>query len=83
MEGMGEVGGDALTSLSTLAAFPNGRRFFVNPLCGVTPFRRRRYRCWSNICGRGGVGIDFIGGLGDTCTQSQEPKRCCALRLKS
>ena len=43
VEGVGEVGGGSLTSLSPLAALPNWRRFFVNLLRGVTPFRRDRY----------------------------------------
>jgi hypothetical protein len=72
-----------LTSLSSLAALPNSRRFFVNLLRGVAPFRRDQYRCWSIICGRqDGLMSDFIGGFGDTCAQSQEAKRGCALRLQ-
>jgi hypothetical protein len=73
-----------LPSLGPLAALPNRRRFFVNLLRGVTPFRRGRYRCRSNVCGRNvGLGNDLIGAFGDTRTQSQEAKRGCALRLKS
>ena len=73
---MGEAGRGALPSLGPLAALPNRRRFFVNLLRGVTPFRRGRYRCRSNVCGgNGGLGNDLIGAFGDTRTQSQEAKR--------
>ena len=61
LECVGEAGRGLLTSLGPLAAFSNRRRFFVNLLRGVMPFRRGRYRCWSNICGRsGGLENDFI-----------------------
>jgi hypothetical protein len=68
LECVGEAGRGLLTSLGPLAAFSNRRRFFVNLLRGVMPFRRGRYQCWSNIyqcwsniCGRsGGLGNDFI-----------------------
>ena len=85
LEGVGEAGRGSLTSLSPLAALPNWRRFFVNLLRGVAPFRRGRYRCWSSICGRrGGLGNYFFAAvLGDASAQSQEAKRCGALRLKS
>ena len=84
LEGVGEAGRGALPSLGPLAALPNRRRFFVNLLRGVTPFRRGRYRCRSNVCGRNGeFGNDLIGAFGDTRTQSQEAKRGCALRLQS
>jgi hypothetical protein len=42
LEGVGQVGRVALTSLSPLAALPNNRRFSVNLLRGVTPFWRDR-----------------------------------------
>ena len=85
LEGLGEAGRGSLTSLSPLAALPNWRRFFVNLLRGVAPFRRGRYRCWSSICGRrGGLGNYFFAAvLGDALAQSQEAKRCCVLSLKS
>ena len=84
LEGVGELGRGALTSLSPLAALSNSRRFFVNLLRGVTPFWRGRDWCWRNICERNaGLGNDLFGGLGYACAQSQEAKRCCALRLKS
>jgi hypothetical protein len=56
LEDVGEAGRAALTSLSPLAALPNRRRFFVDFLRGVTPFRRGRYRFWRNICERNGGG---------------------------
>ena len=84
LEGVGELGRGALTSLSPLAAFANRCRFFVNLLRGVTPFWRGRDWCWRNICERNaGLGNDLFGGLGYACAQSQEAKRCRALRLKS
>ena len=85
LEGVGEAGRGALTSLSPLAVLPNSSRFFLNLLSGVTPFRRDRYRCRSSICGRhDGLGNDFIGGrFGDASAQSKEAKRGCVLRLKS
>ena len=79
-----------LTPLSSLAAFTNRRRFFVNLLCGVTRFRRGgvtrfrrdRYLGWSCICGW--HGNDLIGTrFGDASSQSQELNRCCVLGLQS
>ena len=40
VEGVAKLDEGALTPLSSLAAFTNRRRFFVNLLCGVTRFRR-------------------------------------------
>jgi hypothetical protein len=82
MDGEGEDGRGALTSLSPPDAFTNRRRFFVNRPRGVTPYRRGRYRRWRHIWWRhGGLGNDFFGGFGDTRAQSKETKRGSALRL--
>ena len=90
MEGVGRAGRGALAPLHSPAALTNGRRFFVNLLCGVPRFRRDRL-CRSICGGHDGVESEFIGGrrFGDASTQSEEgemrrsaPQILDALRYK-